>query len=453
MPRYEFKDGKSEKFWEIQQDGDSFTVRYGRLGTDGQSSTKVFPSEEKASKETEKVTASKVKKGYVLVGASAAAAPEPDAERNQALEAMLFEQPDDPEAWAVYADALGTDGDPRGELISLSLQPPTPEITARMQAIEEEHQDEWMGPTLRKLVEKGRAHEEFDEVLRWTWQRGFLVEARLGTFGHWQGPKVLDLLRAVLKCPSARFLRKLVIGLIDPQDPEGILSDVVLAIAKVGKLHSLRHLHIGDFEYPVETEISWTSIGNVDKLYPVTPNLETLHIQGGGIGLRKLAHPRLKRLKIETGGLSGDAVRSVAAADLPELEELEVWFGADEFGGSGEISMLAPIFAGKRFPKLRNLGLKNCEFTNEMAVALVDSAILHRIERLDLSMGTLSDTGGRLITRNIDKFQHLKGLDLSNSYIGLENAAALQKALGDRVDLSGQDEAEADEDCYVDVGE
>jgi predicted DNA-binding WGR domain protein len=67
MPRYELKDGKSNKFWEITQDGDSFTVRYGRIGTDGQTSTKTFASVDKATAEAEKLTRSKTKKGYLLV--------------------------------------------------------------------------------------------------------------------------------------------------------------------------------------------------------------------------------------------------------------------------------------------------------------------------------------------------------------------------------------------------
>jgi predicted DNA-binding WGR domain protein len=36
MPRrFEFKEGTSKKFWEVEQRGASVIVRYGRLGTDG----------------------------------------------------------------------------------------------------------------------------------------------------------------------------------------------------------------------------------------------------------------------------------------------------------------------------------------------------------------------------------------------------------------------------------
>ncbi|MBI5549685.1 MAG: WGR domain-containing protein [Deltaproteobacteria bacterium] len=68
MPRYEFSEGTSHKFWEIELAGTSFTTTYGRIGTPGQSTTKEFKSEENARKEFEKIIAEKTGKGYVLVG-------------------------------------------------------------------------------------------------------------------------------------------------------------------------------------------------------------------------------------------------------------------------------------------------------------------------------------------------------------------------------------------------
>jgi predicted DNA-binding WGR domain protein/Leucine-rich repeat (LRR) protein len=59
-----FKDDKSDKFWSIEVNGKSFTVTYGKTGTDGQTSVKDFDSEEKCMKEAEKLTGEKVKKGY-----------------------------------------------------------------------------------------------------------------------------------------------------------------------------------------------------------------------------------------------------------------------------------------------------------------------------------------------------------------------------------------------------
>lgn len=78
MSRYEFKDGSSNKFWEIDLDGTSFTTSYGRIGTDGQTSLKEYDSEAKAKAEHDKLIAEKVKKGYQLVdGSGEATSPAP----------------------------------------------------------------------------------------------------------------------------------------------------------------------------------------------------------------------------------------------------------------------------------------------------------------------------------------------------------------------------------------
>jgi|GEM_PF-1908724 len=75
MKKYlEYNDDKSSKFWEITVTGNSHTVRYGKIGTDGQSNTKEFSSDEEALKDAEKLAASKIKKGYVEATASSSPA-------------------------------------------------------------------------------------------------------------------------------------------------------------------------------------------------------------------------------------------------------------------------------------------------------------------------------------------------------------------------------------------
>ncbi|WLQ16291.1 DUF4132 domain-containing protein [Hahella aquimaris] len=75
MRRLTLKDGASDKFWEIDLQGNQYTVRYGRAGTDGQIKTKEFDSEAKAKSEHDKQIAAKLKKGYVEDGASAGSLP------------------------------------------------------------------------------------------------------------------------------------------------------------------------------------------------------------------------------------------------------------------------------------------------------------------------------------------------------------------------------------------
>ena len=64
MKRFEFIDGGSKKFWEIGQNGCEMTVRFGRIGTNGQAQTKTFPDEARASREAQKLIGEKLKRGY-----------------------------------------------------------------------------------------------------------------------------------------------------------------------------------------------------------------------------------------------------------------------------------------------------------------------------------------------------------------------------------------------------
>jgi predicted DNA-binding WGR domain protein len=63
--RFEFVSGPSRKFWEISTSNNSFTVRFGRLGTSGQSQSKSFNDEASARREAESLIAQKLKKGYI----------------------------------------------------------------------------------------------------------------------------------------------------------------------------------------------------------------------------------------------------------------------------------------------------------------------------------------------------------------------------------------------------
>jgi DNA ligase-1 len=62
--RFEFVEGGSSKFWEISVGGSEHTVRFGRIGTQGQTKTKSFATEAAAEADAAKLIAEKTKKGY-----------------------------------------------------------------------------------------------------------------------------------------------------------------------------------------------------------------------------------------------------------------------------------------------------------------------------------------------------------------------------------------------------
>ena len=65
--RFEFIEGNSSKFWEIEVAGKEVTVRYGRNGTSGQTLAKVFSDVLSANLHANKKIAEKVSKGYCEV--------------------------------------------------------------------------------------------------------------------------------------------------------------------------------------------------------------------------------------------------------------------------------------------------------------------------------------------------------------------------------------------------
>jgi DNA ligase-1 len=61
---FEFKDGKSSKFWEILLEREKHTVRFGRIGTDGQSQAKAFADAAAAARDADRLVQEKLRKGY-----------------------------------------------------------------------------------------------------------------------------------------------------------------------------------------------------------------------------------------------------------------------------------------------------------------------------------------------------------------------------------------------------
>jgi uncharacterized protein YwqG/predicted DNA-binding WGR domain protein len=61
----EFSDGQAHKFYQVTVDQTEVTIRYGRIGTQGQTSTSTYATPEAAQAEANKKIEEKLKKGYV----------------------------------------------------------------------------------------------------------------------------------------------------------------------------------------------------------------------------------------------------------------------------------------------------------------------------------------------------------------------------------------------------
>lgn len=236
-------------------------------------------------------------------------------------------------------------------------------------------------------------------------------------------------------------------------EPMAVVLEAVLGSAS--QLPNLSGLFLADMTFD-EFEISWIQQTDVSPLWTAFPRLRTLGIRGGeGLNLGNVVHDQLQSLTIESGGLGRGVIAQVVDAKLPELTHLEVWTGSDNYGGDSSVDDVRPLMEAERFPKLKYLGLKNSEYQNDIAKAVIDSTILPQLETLDLSMGTLTDEGAEALLAHPDRLAHLQLLDLSHHFL----TAEIQTRLTDlpcKVDVSDEQEADVDDDevyRYIAVAE
>ena len=456
MARYEFSEGKSNKFWEIEVSGKSFTTTHGRIGSDGRATTKTFASPAEARGAADKLIAQKTKKGYALVAgggaktvAPAPAGPAPGAidARNPELEAAIAKDPDDAEAYAVLADWLQEQGDLRGELISLNLA----NKHKQAKALFDKHADYFLGPLAehQEVYDSGannsssalrtRAQEkEWQKTQRqaFLWRNGYIRRVRLShdIYSHadWKG-RTVDVLAQVLAHPSARFVVEFAFQSNgDPNEDD--LQDLIDLLGKKAPA-STRKLTFGDNI----DQISWHHTGNLAKLWKGVPDLRVIEVESGEFEVGKMVAPALERAVFITGGLSDSCGRAIAKAVMPNIRHLEIYYGSDDYGATCSIKDVRPLLARTDLPQLEYLGLENAEFSNEIAKALKKAPVLASVKTLDLSQGTLNDEGAQALVAAKDALKHLECLDLSDNFLSDEGIRAVE-GLCKKVITSDQDE-------------
>ncbi|AEV83537.1 hypothetical protein ACWT_2904 [Actinoplanes sp. SE50] len=215
-----------------------------------------------------------------------------------------------------------------------------------------------------------------------------------------------------------------------------------LLIGRVARLSRLRALFLGEMTYE-QCEISWINQGDVTPLLEAFPALEVLWVRGSeGLGLEPGRYPALRELVIQSGGLPAPVIRTVGACELPALTHLELWLGVANYGGDARAEDLAPILAGRSLPALTHLGLCNAEIADELAAAVAAAPVVARLTRLDLSLGTLGDTGAESLLTG-QPLTHLTTLDLHHHFMSPETAQRVADELpGVTVDVSERQEEE-----------
>jgi uncharacterized protein (TIGR02996 family) len=367
-----------------------------------------------------------------------------DEPRHPELEAVLLADPDDLESVLVLGDWLQSRGHPRGELIALQhrleLHPEDDVVALTAAAHLERHAATLLGP----IAAHGKA-------ITLAWRRGFIRAARLSSLDA-ESQSADEIVLDLLQHSSARLLRELRVGLLSEAGVDS-LDGSIEGLITAGPRPLLRTLVIGDFVFPDECEMSWSSITAAPRLWPLYPNLQALELQAGKMELGELVLPALRSFELRTGGLSLASLRAIGAARWPELERLVVWFGQPGYGAEPTAEDLPPLLeAAARLPRLRHLGLLNSELADGAVRLLAGSALLPRLEVLDLSLGTFSDSGAATLVEQRDRFAHLRRLDLSESWLSEEGVRRVQGICAEVVTDRQRDDYD-DGERYVSVGE
>jgi uncharacterized protein (TIGR02996 family) len=482
MTRYEFSEGTSNKFWDINLSGKSFTINFGKVGANGQTQIKSFGSDTEARTAHDKLVAEKTKKGYKLVGGKAAkgkadaAKPAKGANakaddsvgtrdaRNPALEAAIAANPNDRDAYAVFADWLQEQGDPRGELISLQLG----YKDKQGKALIEKHADYFLGP----LAEHQKVHDDGNnnsvsslrtsaQEKEWQktqqqaflWRNGFIYRVRLSHDSYsdeeFKG-KTVDILNAVLTHPSGRYAVEFAFH--SNGDPnESDLQDLIDALGKKAP-PTTRKITFGDNI----DQISWHHTGDLSKLWKGVPNLRVLEIETGEFEVGKMVAPALERAIFITGGLSASCGKNIAKAVMPKIKHLEIYYGTEEYGGGCTVKDVQPLLDRTDLKHLEYLGLKNSEFSDDLALKIVGAKVIKGLKTLDLSLGTMSDAGAATLAAAKSSLSHLECLDLTRNFLTKSGIAAV-KGICKKVITDKQEKADDDGDgelrYYVSVTE
>lgn len=271
----------------------------------------------------------------------------------------------------------------------------------------------------------------------------------------YDGPALTEVFTRFLAYPESRETPAIIFGMFGGDDMETTCAPLVEKLVSVrGRLPNLRGIFIGDI-LSEECEISWINQSDVSPLFRAYPKLEHFRIRGtNGLTLGEIHHARLKSLVIESGGLDVDVLRDAVSEDLPALEHLEIWLGSENYGGNVSLEDLEPVLSGRKFPRLKYLGLRDSELQDEIAAAVAASPILARLETLDLSLGTLTDEGASVLLTS-EAFHGLKKIDLHHHFLSDGMMARLKESRLN-IDLSDQNQADEDGDemhRYIAVSE
>jgi uncharacterized protein (TIGR02996 family) len=452
MRTFQFSDAKSHKFWQIDVQGKSFIVTYGKVGTAGQSQTKTFPTPQKAQEEADKLIKEKTSKGYAETTPKAAAS---DAE---AFERALAANPDDVAARSAYADYLTERGDPRGEFMQVQLaledeslpKAERDRLKKQEKALLKAHEADWLGSLAPFLLDQNPPKQEWrrNERITYRFRRGWLDDLEIPRLG-------VELTRALNRCREARFLRRLHVhsnayefpaGSGDipeyadgtfapgPDLPAGVDHYVVAyhLLAKFPHFAAVRVLHLGNsITETYDDSDQCHTEGDVAYHYvKQMPNAEEVYLLAHNVDTNKLFALPMPRLRVlQVFHARNYPVEKLAAnKTLTNLTHLLLQPHApDEDEPYLRLRHLRAVCRSPHLPKLTHLAFRFTDAGDPGVEEIVSSGLLKRLTVLDLTGGCVTDEGARRLAASAD-VKSLNRLALDTNALTKTGIDALKKA-------------------------
>jgi uncharacterized protein (TIGR02996 family) len=455
MRTFEFSDGRSNKFWNIELSGTEITITSGRIGTAGRTETKPLPNPGAARREHDRLIAEQTEKGY---RETTPPPPTPVSQTCQGLRAALAENPDDLASHMAYADYLTEQGDPLGEFIrvQLALEEPdkAPEerekLRQREKGLLDAHAPSWLGELAPFLLDNAAGFDLFQ--VEFSFRRGWLdaLKAEFATF---------PFCRALGRAPVACLLRRLEITSTHWADNRNPLEP----LANAPTLANVRMFLLGMVVSPEEDDHflqdgPTCNCGGAGAVAMVKgmPRLEELRLLCHQVETAQLfALETLGHLRLLQVDHNHDYPLEVLANNpsLGNLTHLLCWPHALEVGHAAYIGTagVRAVVTSPHLRSLTHLRLRCCDMGDEGVREIITSSILKRLVWLDLRHGNVTDEGALALADAL-AVTSLRRLDLCNNALTERGIQAL-RATGVQRRADGQHDADDPERQYLYCGD
>ena len=378
--RFEFKSDRAYKFWAVKVKQKSVTVKYGRIGSTGQTREKLFTTNEEAEAHAEREIAKKKKAGYKeviknLANRKTNAQLWEELEPHKPFLQSILDAPDELGNYMVYADWLMEQGDPRGQFILSSL------------AVEDPQTPMWDQTKHQKLATEIRIanwREWLGELSPFFQNHGYFMGFYRGLISSFQIHSLgVPLALSLKNSPHCRMLRGLRINSTQTNQTTIEIDGVRYEADKNYGLQPLFGAELGNLR---TFEFSSQQAGG-DEFGFYVPNRRQTGIPTFQF-IRSMS--RLQSLTLNTSFYEQE-YQFLFDSEIPNLVEFEL---EDRFG-NGPIEDLC---RSNWMEQLRSLKLV-CDLDDDICELLADSLDPNVMERIDVIQNRITEEGRNTIEK------------------------------------------------------